>query len=83
MGNSCGGSTTAREAEAGKRDKYSTRDGWTCANASDTFCGTDDPESLGLDAAVLTGGDESRDGVSAEVTDGPGEDVLTDCEERL
>ena len=32
---------------------------------------------------MLTGGDESRDGVSPDVADGPGEDVLTDCEERL
>lgn len=65
----CEGSTTARDADAGKRERYSTRDGWTSANASDTFCGTV-LVSLGVEAAVvLSLGDESRFGESAEVVD--------------
>ena len=45
----------------GYTDRYSTSDGCTCANASDTFCGTP-LESLGVDAC----GDESRGGLSEE-----------------
>lgn len=42
----------------GYTDRYSTSDGCTCSNASDTFCGTP-LESLGVD-------DESRGGLSDE-----------------
>lgn len=69
--------------DEGNRERYSTNDGWTCANASETFCGTE-LESLGVEAEVGAPGDCSRGGVSGSVLP-PGEvtELVEDCLVRL